>query len=114
MVLIKLILMAYIVVMVVDISGVIDSVKSGLKWLLTKGKMKDSNYRLKPFDCSLCMTFWTGVIYLIIIGKFTIMYIAFVLLLACLAEVIKDSILLVKDVLITLEQLIWKLLDKIN
>lgn len=102
MVIIKLILLAYIVVMVVDISGVVDSFKSGIKWALTRGRMKDSDYRLKPFDCSLCMTFWVGVIYLLIHGIFTIPYIAFVLFLACLSEVIKSSILIVKDIAITI------------
>lgn len=108
MVLIKLILLAYIVVMIVDVSGSIDSLKSGLKWIFTKGKMKGSDYRLKPIDCSLCMTFWVGVIYLLIHGIFTIKYITFVLLLACFAEVIKDTILLGRDIAITIINWIYK------
>ena len=111
MVLIKLVLIACIVVMVVDISGVIDSVKSGLKWLLTKGKMNNSDYRLKPIDCSFCMNFWVGVIYLLVIGKFTFAYIAFVLLLSCFAGVIKDAILLVRDIAITIINWIYKKIE---
>lgn len=112
MVLIKLVLLAYIVVMVVDISGFIDSLKSGLKWVLTGGKMNNSDYRLKPIDCSLCMTFWVGIIYLFITGLFSIKYLAFVLLLAVLSEVIKDTILLMKDTMITIINLIYKLIDR--
>lgn len=111
MVLINLILIASIVVFIVDISGAIDSLKSGIKWILTKGKMSNDDYRLKPIDCSLCMTFWTGIIYLLVIGQFTLPYFAFVCLLACFSSVIKTSILLVEDILIKITQLIYKLLD---
>ena len=71
MVLINLLLISAIVVFIVDISGAVDSLKSGLKRILTKGVMKDSDYSLKPIDCSLCMTFWSGIIYLLCTGNFT-------------------------------------------
>ena len=112
MVLINLILIAAIVVFIVDISGAVDSLKSGLKWILTKGKMKDSDYRLKPFDCSLCQIFWCGIIYLLVIGEFTLPYFAFVCLLACFSGIIKNSILLVEDIITTIIQLIYKLIEK--
>lgn len=111
MVITNLILIAYIVVMIVDISGVVDSVKSGLKWLLTRGKMKSSDYRIKPFDCSLCMTFWCGLFYLFFTHNITIPYITFVLLLACFSSVIKDSILLVRDIAVTIINKIYKHID---
>lgn len=107
MVIINLILIACIVVMVVDISGVVDSIKSGLKWVLTKGKMNNSDYRLKPFDCSFCMNFWSGIIYLLVIGEFTFNYVAFVLLLSCFTGNIKDAILLVKDIFTTINNWIY-------
>lgn len=111
MVLINLTLIAAIVVFIVDISGAVDSLKSGLKWILTKGKMKNSDYQLKPLDCSLCMTFWSDIIYLLITNNFTLPYLAFVCLLACFTGVIKTSILLVEDILIKITQLIYKLID---
>ena len=112
MVLINLILIAAIVVFIVDISGAVDSLKSGLKWILTKGKMKNSDYQLKPLDCSMCMTFWSGIICLLITNNFTLPYLAFVCLLACFSGIIKSSILLVEDILIKITQLIYKLLDR--
>lgn len=112
MVIINLTLIAAIVVFIVDISGAVDSLKSGLKWILTKGKMKNSDYQLKPLDCSLCMTFWSGIIYLLITKNFTLPYLAFVCLLSCFSGIIKSSILLVEDILIKITQLIYKLLDR--
>lgn len=111
---IKLILMAFIVVYVVDISGAIDSLKSGLKWLLTKGKMKDNNYRLKPIDCSLCSVWWCGLIFLLCTGNFTLTYIAFVALLSAFADIMKSTILLFRDIIITIINLIYKGIDKLS
>lgn len=111
MVLINLILISAIVVFIVDISGAVDSLKSGLKWILTKGKMNNSDYRLKPIDCSLCQIWWCGIIYLLCTGNFTLPYLAFVCLLSAFAEILKNSILLLKDIITTIIQLIYKLID---
>lgn len=107
-----LILMAVVVVFIVDISGAVDSLKSGLKWILTKGKMSSSDYTLKPFDCSLCMTFWVGMFYLLVTANFTLPYVVCVCLLSAFAGLIKSSILLVEDIITTIIQLIYKLIDK--
>lgn len=113
MVIYELLIIAVIVVFIVDISGAIDSLKTALKWLLTKGKMKDSNYILKPFDCSLCMIFWCGLVYLLITGNFTITYVGFVCLLACFSDILKNAILLVEDIIKTIYKLFYKLIDKV-
>ena len=112
MVITDLILLSMIVVFIVDISGAIDSLKSGLKWIFTKGKMHGSDYDLKPFSCSLCMCFWTGIIYLLVVGKFTLPYFAFVCLLSCFSGIIKQTILLVEDLIIKIMQLIYKIIDR--
>lgn len=110
---IELLIIAAVVVFIVDISGAVDSLKTALKWLLTKGKMKDNNYILKPFDCSLCMVFWVGLAYLLFTGNFTIPYIGYVCLLACFSEILKNTILLVEDIIKTIYKLIYNLIDKI-
>ena len=61
----NLIFIWIVTVIVIDISGIIDSIKYGLSNMLTKGKIPTTDYRLKPFDCSFCMNFWTGLVYLI-------------------------------------------------
>lgn len=107
-----IILIAVIVVFIVDISGAVDSLKSGIKWLLTKGAMSGCDYRLKPLDCSLCMTFWSGLLYLLIVGKFTLLYIAVVCLVACFSNLIKSSILLIEDIVNKIIKIIYKWIDK--
>ena len=113
MVIIDLLLIALICVVIVDLSGFVDSVKSGIKWLITKGKMNSSDYRLKPFDCSLCMTFWTGLIFLLATGNFTLTYLAVLVVISLFCTILKSSILLVEDIFKTIIKLIYKLIDKV-
>lgn len=107
----SLICLSVICVFIIDISGAVDSLKSALKWISTKGKMSGSDYRLKPIDCSLCSTFWAGLIYLLVVGKFTIFYVTVVCLLAAFSGLIKNSILLIEDIVSTIIQWIYKKLD---
>ena len=108
--LLNLLIIQFITVFIVDISGVVDSIKTGIKWILTKGKMKDSDYRLKPLDCSTCMTFWSGLIYLICTSEFTFINLAIVCALAALTMETKNLILLVKDLISTIYKIIYKLI----
>lgn len=90
----NLLLIAICVVMIVDISGFIDSVKIGLKrWLGIRGGVT-----LKPFDCSLCMTHWIGLIYLLFTG-FTLQSYALLLFISVLTPTIASAILLIREIL---------------
>lgn len=73
--------------------------------------MSGSDYRLKPLDCSLCATFWSGLIYLLIVGKFTLLYVTAVCLIACFSGIIKSSILLVEDIVTKIIQMFYKWID---
>ena len=102
-----LFLIGVICVIIIDLSGVTESIKSGIKRLLTKGKMSDPNYSLKPLDCSFCMTFWSGLVYLLVTGTLSIWMVTYLLLICVMTPVIGDIITLVRDKLI----LIIKYLD---
>lgn len=110
-ILLYLALIQFIIVSIIDDSGVIDSIKFGLSYILTKGKIPTSDYRIKPLDCSYCMNFWCGLIYLVIIGQFNIPYIAFVLLLSGLTPITKDLINLVRDLIIKAINKIYDLIQ---
>lgn len=108
MIVFNLFLIAVIVVCIVDISGFIDSIKSVLNKVITKGKFSNSNYSIKPIDCSLCMTWWVGLIYLIIYNSVSLVNIAILLLIAISTPIINDLIKLIQDLMIKLIQLIEK------
>lgn len=102
MILLKLLCIQLICVLVIDISGFIDSIKYGISKFLTKGKIPTTDYRIKPFDCSLCMTWWSCLIYMICIGQVSVFLLAYILFLAIMTPVAKDIILLIRDIFIKL------------
>ena len=84
-----LFLLTNIVVFIVDNTDLIDTIKKAI-W---KKFIKTGDYHnliLKPFECSLCMTFWTLLIYLLCAHTFTIPAIAFSCLLAFLTPQVKE------------------------
>lgn len=99
MVIINLLLIQLIIVFIIDLSGVMNSVKLTLSKWLTKGKVASTDYRIKPFDCSLCMTWWVGLIYLFLAHSFTLPYVAIVAGFAFLTSTSKDTLLTIKDIL---------------
>lgn len=96
--LVDLILTALFWVLVVDIAQFPTEVKRALfRWL--KGKNTPyRDYSLKPFDCSLCLTWWTGLIWILITG-FRFDYVVLCLGISCFTPIIKDIILLTRDFL---------------
>ena len=95
-----LFLIAVIVVIIIDISGITLSIKSSIKRLLTRGRMSDPNYSLKPLDCSFCMTFWTGLVWLLVTHSFSLWMLTYLLLLCVMTPVIRDVIILVRELFI--------------
>ena len=81
-------------VIVIDISGFVHSIKVAIGKYL---KISPNSFRIKPFDCSFCMTFWVSMIYLLVVGRFTLVNIAIVLLLCCLTTPLKNLVMSVRD-----------------
>lgn len=101
----NLILLQLIIIFLVDISGGIQSIKKFIWRHLKEGKPYQ-DFPFKPFECSLCMTFWVGLIYLLFTSSFTLPYIAFVCLLSFMTTTVKSLIWVIKD---NLDNLINKL-----
>ena len=81
-------------VLVIDISGFVHSIKAAIGKFLG---ISPNSFRIKPFDCSFCMTFWVSMIYLLVVGRFTLANIAVVLLLCCLTTPLKNLIMSLID-----------------
>ena len=97
-----LIIMTIIVVFLIDLSGVIESITGAVKkWLGTSKEIS-----LKPFSCSLCMTHHTLLLYLLFVGHFTLLNYLLVCLLAYFTPVIKDLLIMAKDLMV-------KVIDKL-
>ena len=109
---INLFLLTCIIVFVVDLSGFVDEMVKRLYYKYIKvGDYHTLIPKLKPLTCSLCLSFWVGLIYLLITSQFTILMIGYVCLLSFLSPVIGDILVMIKDVLNKIINLIYKLID---
>lgn len=88
---IDILLLSTICVMVTDISGFFDYFE---EWL---GKKLKAKVQLKILECSLCQTWWLGLLYLIITNQVHIYSIAYTLFIAVQTPIILDTIYLSRD-----------------
>lgn len=96
-VIIDLLLIQVIVVILIDISGIVQSVEGLIARLLSLKKV--SIYML---ECSFCMNHHTAVMYLLLTGALSLKNYCFVLILSFLTSVTKDLLWGVRDRLIKL------------
>ena len=88
-------------VIILDQLHFFEDFTSTIKSILTKGKFRNP-IQIKPFNCSVCMSFWTNLIYIIIIGNFSIFMIGYILLLSWSAPIINSIFTLLKNLFIKL------------
>lgn len=100
---IQQLLVACIVVFVVDLSGFTDSWRDGLARILKVRELRP----LKPFDCSLCMTWWACLLYPVFTGDFSLLTVASAAALAFLSRTIYAVLLFIS------ESLLW-LINKVT
>lgn len=91
-----LLLIQALCVFVIDYTGAVEEMLTPIVKRLTGAKIGTIG---KPFNCSLCSTFWLGLIWLLVKGSFTLPYIGFVAVLAALTPVTLDIIWFVRDFL---------------
>lgn len=86
-----------LIVYCVDVSGGMNSL-SRFIWSKLYPGVKYVDWRPPLIGCSLCMTFWAGILYLII-SKATIWWLLFVILLSFMSDVLANSFGLIKDII---------------
>lgn len=91
---IDLLWVALITIYIVDLSGFNETLLTFISHYT--GKRVTS---FKPFSCSLCMVWWAGLIYLLIVGAFTLPYIAMVALLSFLSVPLGQLLILIREAL---------------
>lgn len=97
MMLLNLTLICLVCVVIIDLSGFMQSLKRFISNVLTKRKVTTTDFSLKPFDCSFCMTFWCCILYTIVNGEFTLIHLGYICLLAFMTDTIRQFLLLIKD-----------------
>ena len=107
--LIDIVLLAAIIVFIVDLSGFTQTWKGWLaKWLgVPVGNVP-------PLDCSLCLTFWAGVVYLLATGSLTLPALAFLCMTAYCTTLMAETLTAIRELIAALVRFIWRLIDKLK
>lgn len=104
---IDLLLIQFIIVNIIDISGFIQEMETMIaRWLKVK-----SVHIPKPFSCSYCLCWWTGLIYLMVTGNLTLIYTAILLMICVLTTTTADIVWLVKDIITKIITIISRIIN---
>lgn len=108
--LINILLIAVIAVFIIDLSGAINNLaKPIVRKILHLAPNADIHLPL--IGCSLCVTFWAGLIYLLAVKAFALPGIVIVCIVSFLTPIISDTLILCKDLLTKLIDLIYLMLQ---
>ena len=99
MVILNLFIISIIWVLILDLSGFARTIDKTMYKIFYPGRPFREDAHFKPFDCSLCLTFWSSLIYLIVIHSLTLPSIAIALLFAWGTTIEKDVFIFVKDLI---------------
>ena len=104
----NLFIISIIWVLILDLTGFALTMDKLLYKLLYKNRPFRTDAHFPPFDCSLCMTWWTCLIYLIVLNAISLPNIAFSLLFAWLTTTEKDILIFIKDLITKLLDILYK------
>ena len=110
----KLFIINLAVILIVDLSGFIPTMKRKLSKIFTKNTIASDNYSLKPFDCSYCMTFWCLLGFLLYSHELTFITVLYLLIITHFTEVTKQLLLLLKDIAIKIIDYIYESLTDMS
>lgn len=103
---IDLLLVALVTIYIVDLSGFTDTFLDFVSGLLNKKVTQ-----LKPFTCSLCMVWWVCIVYLIVVGRFTLSLVAFSALLSFLSTPLAQLLIFVRESVLGIANKLLELWD---
>lgn len=105
-----LLLITCIITFGIDCTDIMDSVKGALgRWL----KISPERITLKPFDCSLCSSWWCCLLYCAVTHRFTLEGVALCALMAHCSRPLGQALNAARYALETVVRAVVKLLDLI-
>lgn len=105
---IDLLILTCLIVWIEDLTDFVDTMKVKLWNWTYNHSVPYKPFTIKPFDCSLCLSFWIGLIYIVLAGQFTIPMIGYVGLLSFMTPVICDVLRMMKDIMVKIIDLVYK------
>lgn len=102
-IILNIVLLSISTVFVIDETGIVEYFKKKLARFLTKFntkaiyKYKATDIDLRPFECSLCMTFWLGNLMLLINNQYSLLNFTIVCLASYSTRTVKDVLDLLQN-----------------
>lgn len=107
-----LILITIIVCFIIDCSGFINSLKKYLlKHLYNLNSTSPNSFRIKPFDCSLCMSFWICLFYIIFNNELSLVNLTIISILSLLSSNISGFLMYLKELFTFIENKLYNLIS---
>ena len=97
-----LIYIAIILVFIIDYSGVITTIEDFASRTVSHAGRKIHIRIPRPFSCSLCSMWWSGLIYIIATGNFSFESLAIVALISASTIIIADIMDFIRDLALTI------------
>lgn len=94
-----MILITIVVVYIIDLSGIVNTIKRRVWSIFMPRHIEYDGFSIKPFDCSLCSTWWAGLCYITYIGEWSLLNVVIVALFSFYAENINHLMVSIKDLL---------------
>lgn len=104
----QMLLLAFIVAFIVDLSGFVGST---LKPAFNAALHREPDASMKPVDCSLCMCFWSGIALCFFQG-FTLEHVAFVCACSYCERFLGEAVFLLNELYGALIDFIMKLIGR--
>ena len=105
----NLFIISIIWVLILDLSGFARTIDKLFYKIFYPKRPFRTDAHFPPFDCSLCMTWWSCLIYLIVVNALTLPNIAIALLFAWGTTIEKDIFIFVKDLITKVIDLLYTL-----
>lgn len=106
MIYLDILLIAAIIVLIIDISGAGITYQQIVAYFL-----KINDYKKIKKLCSLCITWWCCLTYIILTNQLTIFNVFYILLIACLTPQIQDILRLSQEIITKITNKIYEILE---
>ena len=108
MTILNLFIISIIWVLILDLSGFARTIDKTLYKIFYPKRPYREDAHFPPWDCSLCMSWWTGLLYLLITHTLSLLNIAILLAFAWSTTMEKDIFIFIKDLVTKLLDLLYE------
>jgi len=105
-----LLYIAIIIVFIIDYAGFFTTIEDILSKMISRIRQKNIHITIpRPFSCSLCMVFWSGLIYILATGNLSLYSVMIVSLFSASSIILSEIMDFTRDIIIKIIYALRKL-----